>query len=95
MNSDIIPSNLPIRLVDRSHSTYVFIFKRNEDYFLISSAEKTLFDPENFKFATSFALIPVDGGLYQIKDYEHNSTLFIGDSKDDQGNHYVYGASSQ
>ena len=86
-----IPTNKPVKLYDRNHSTFLFIGNQTQDNdHTAYGCKETGFQSQNFGPRTSFTIIPVNGGVYQIRDDDHQAYLFIGNSMDNGGDHTVY-----
>jgi len=87
--------NSTFQIYDYSKKAYLFVGHSKDqgnDHTVYASEQPNWQDQNDFNKRTTFAFEKTDKykELYRIKDVDHNAFLFVGNSKDNSGDHTLY-----
>lgn len=98
----------PVRLIPSNNGLFQIVDEDKQAYFFVgngtdSDGDRTVFakpqsnwtNYNDFLKRTSFTVIPAENGKVRIIDRDHSAYLFVGNGKDEGGDHTVYGVATQ
>lgn len=87
-----VPLNRVIKAYDINHSTFMFVGNSKDEGgdHTVFACKQTGFDAKNFHPRTNLVILPTNNGTFQIMDVDHQAFLFVGNGKDEGGDHTVY-----